>query len=76
MIPNHILNSLTENDRIAVLTDAGGIRILVHPASDSPEAIRAHAARSGFGVLATHLQDRSAILELVESREQDVGGES
>jgi hypothetical protein len=39
----------------------------VHPATDDPAAIRAGAKRDGSEVLATHLRDRVAILELVAS---------
>jgi len=37
--------------------------------------ILAHAARDGSEVLATHMRDMSAILELVAERKRDVGGE-
>ena len=76
MIPNHILNDLAPHERVAVLTRDGEIHFLVHPATDDPAAIRAGAKRDGSEVLATHLQDRAAILELVASREREVGGES
>ena len=75
MIPNHLLNDLTPDDRIAILSRGGEIHFLVHPASDTPEAIDAYAAREGSRVLTTHMSDHDAILEFVASRERDVGGE-
>jgi hypothetical protein len=75
MIPNHVLNDLTPGDRVAILSRGGEIHFLVHPASDDPDAIRAHADREGSEVLATHMWDPVAIREFVASRERDVGGE-
>ncbi len=75
MIPNHVLNDLTPGDRVAILSRGAEIHFLVHPDSDDPDAIRAHAAQDGSEVLATHMRDHAAILDLVASRERDVGGE-
>jgi hypothetical protein len=75
MIPNHILNDLTPGDPIAVLCRGGEIHFLVHPASDTPDAIDAYAAREGSRVLTTHVSDHVAIKEFVAFRERDVGGE-
>ncbi len=75
MIPNHILNDLGPGDRVAILARQGQLQFLVHRAADTPDAILAHAAREGSEVLATHMQDKAAILELVAERERDVGGE-
>lgn len=75
MIPNHLLNDLTPSDRVAILSRGGEIHFLIHPASDTPDAIGAHATRTGSRVLATHLNDPAAIREFVVSRERDVGGE-
>jgi hypothetical protein len=75
MIPNHVLNRLTPDDRVAVLARDGEIHFLVHPASDDPAAIRASAAREGSEVLRTHMRDHAEIREFVASRERDIGGE-
>ncbi|HVK10600.1 MAG TPA: hypothetical protein VM597_17670 [Gemmataceae bacterium] len=75
MIPTHLLTGLGPDERIAVLTRAGGLLFHVHPASARPDAIEAYAAREGARVLATHLADADAIQALVASREGDVGGE-
>lgn len=75
MIPNHVLDDLGPDDRVAVLSHGGGLRFIVHRATDPVEAIRADAGRAGAEVLATHLSDKTAILELVGGRERDVGGE-
>ena len=75
MIPNHILNDLGPEDRVAILTRQGLLHFLVHRAADAPDEILAHAARDGSEVLATHMQDKAAILEFVAGRERDVGGE-
>ena len=75
MIPNHILNNLAPENRVAILVRDGEIHFLVHPASDDPAAIRADAERAGSSVLRTHMQDHAAILEFVASRERDIGGE-
>jgi hypothetical protein len=76
MIPTHVLTDLKPGERVAVLSRGGELHFHVHPAADEPEAVRALAARQGPEVLATHLQDHAAILELVASRERDVGGEA
>lgn len=75
MIPTHVLNDLKPDDRVAILSRGGEIHFLVHPAADTPDAIRAYAAGEGSEVLATHMRDRAAILEFVAARERDVGGE-
>jgi hypothetical protein len=75
VIPNHILNGLTPNDRVAILSRGGGIHFRVHPAAADPAVIRADAERDGSRVLATHLRDGVEIQEFVASRERDVGGE-
>lgn len=75
MIPNHLLNNLTADDRIAILARGGEIHFHVHSVTETPEAVRAFAAREGSQVLATHMQDHAAIQALVASRERDVGGE-
>jgi hypothetical protein len=75
MIPNHILTDLGPDDRVAVLTRAGGIHFHVHRAADSRQEIEAFAAAEGSRVLASHMRDHTAIQDLVESRERDVGGE-
>ena len=76
MIPTHILDNLSPDERVAVLTRGGELQFRVHRAADAADAIRAEAARDGCEVLATHLQDKAAILELVAGRERDVGGEA
>jgi len=75
VIPNHVLNNLTTDDRVAILARGGEIHFLVHPASDDPTAIRAYAEREGSSVLTTHMRDQAAILEFVAGRERDIGGE-
>jgi hypothetical protein len=75
MIPQHVLDDLAPDDRVAILAREGELHFLVHPASDSPERVNEYAARDGSEVLATHLRDKVAILELVAGRERDVGGE-
>ena len=75
MIPTHVLDELTPDQCVAVLSRGGDLHYLVHPAADEPEAIRAFAAREGSEVLATHLRDPAAIRALVAARERDVGGE-
>jgi hypothetical protein len=75
MIPNHILNDLTPDNRVAILSRGGEIHFHVHPSSDTPDAIRAHAAREGSEVLTTHMRDQGAIQAFVAARERDIGGE-
>ena len=75
MIPNHVLDNLRPAERVAVLTRRGELHFLVHGVGDSAAAVAARAAREGSEVLATHLRDEAAILELVSAREPDVGGE-
>jgi hypothetical protein len=75
MIPNHVLDGLGPDDRVAVLARRGELHFLVHGAADPADAIRAGAARDGSEVLATHLHDKEAIRALVAERERDLGGE-
>jgi hypothetical protein len=74
VIPTHLLTCLQPGDRVAVLSRGGETRFLVHPATDSADAVRA-AAGAGCEVLATHMHDPAAIEAYVASRERDVGGE-
>ena len=76
MIPQHILNDLGPDDRVAVLAREGELHFLVHTAAANPTEVRAHAIRDGFEVVATHLRDKKEILALVAGREPDVGGEA
>jgi hypothetical protein len=75
VIPNHILDDLGPDDRVAVLSHRGELRFLVHRVTDPAAVIQTNAARDGAEVLATHLHDKTAILELVAGRERDIGGE-
>ena len=75
MIPNHILTELGPDDRVAVLTRAGGIHFHIHRATDTRAAIEEFAAAEGSRVLASHLSEHDAIRDLVETRERDIGGE-
>lgn len=75
MIPNHILDGLGPDDRVAVLAHQGELWFAVHRPADAVEDIRKNAAREGAEVIATHLQNKNDILELVAARERDVGGE-
>ena len=75
MIPNHILDDLGPEDRVAILARGGELHFLVHGPSDGAAVIRAYADRDGSEVLTTHMRDKGAILEFVAGRERDVGGE-
>jgi hypothetical protein len=75
VIPNHILNDLTPDDRVAILSRGGDLHFLVHSAAADPDVIRADAVRNGSRVLTTHMRDGVEIQEFVASRERDVGGE-
>jgi hypothetical protein len=75
MIPNHILNNLGADERVAILCRGSEIHFHIHPASDDPAAIHAHAEREGSRVLTTHMRDHREILDFVAYRERDVGGE-
>ena len=75
MIPNHVLNDLSPDARVAILSRGGEIHFHVHRASDTPAAILAFAKREGSEVLTSHLRDHAAIQAFVASRERDVGGE-
>jgi hypothetical protein len=75
MIPQHFLDDLGPDDRVAVLARDGELHYLVHEAAADPGQIRVYADRDGSEVVATHLLDKEAILALVAGRESDVGGE-
>ena len=75
MIPQHILDDLGPDDRVAVLARDGELHFVVHAAAANPDEVRAHATRDGSEVVATHLRDKKEILALVAGRERDVGGE-
>ena len=75
MIANHVLNALTPDDCVAILSRGGVIHFHIHPASDTLTTIQAFAKREGSEVLTTHMRDHAAIQEFVVSRERDVGGE-
>jgi len=75
MIPQHVLDDLGPDQRVAVLDRNGDLQFLVHAAGADPTQIRTDADREGSEVVATHLSDKEAILALVAGRERDVGGE-
>ena len=75
MIPQHILDDLGPDQRVAVLARDGELHFLVHAAGADADQIRGDAAADGSEVVATHLSDKEAILALVAGRERDVGGE-
>ena len=75
MIPNHILNGLKPDDRVAILSRGSEIHFHVHPVTDTPEAVRAFASREGSDVLTAHMRDQAEIQAFVAARERDVGGE-
>ena len=75
MIPTHVLDDLTLDQSVAILSQGGEIRFLVHPTTTDLETIRASAAREGSEVLTTHMRDHTAIREYVASLERDTGGE-
>jgi hypothetical protein len=75
MIPNHVLNDLKPDERVAILVRGSEIHFHVHPATDTPEAVRAFASAQGSEVLTTHMRDADAIRAFVAGRERDVGGE-
>lgn len=75
MIPNHVLNDLKPDERVAILSRGSEIHFHVHPATDTPEAVRAFASAQGSEVLTTHMRDKDAIRAFVAGRERDVGGE-
>jgi hypothetical protein len=76
MIPNHILNDLQPDDRVAILSRGGEIHFFIHPVSDAPSSIEEYAEREGSRVLRSHMRDQDEILKFVDGREQDVGGEA
>lgn len=49
MIPNHVLHDLGPDERVAMLSRSGAIHFHVHPVTDDPAAIRAHAEREVGG---------------------------
>jgi hypothetical protein len=55
MTPQHILDDLGPDDRVAVLACEGELYFLVHRATDSPADVRARARREGSEVVATHM---------------------
>ena len=75
MIPNHVLNDLKPDERVAILSRGSEMHFHVHLAADTPEAVRAFASAEGSEVLATHMRDPDAIRAFVAGRERDVGGE-
>jgi hypothetical protein len=75
MIPQHVLDDLGAGQRVAILTRGGELSFLVHESGADAARITADAVRAGSEVVATHLSDKEAILELVAGRERDVGGE-
>jgi len=75
MIPNHLLDDLGSEERIAILANGRELHFVVHRASDSRARIRVDAERDGSELLATHLLDLGAIRAFVASREPDLGGE-
>jgi hypothetical protein len=75
MIPQHILDDLGPDDRVAVLAREGELHFLVHAATAPPAEVQAYADRDGSEVVATHLRDKKDILALVAGRERDLGGE-
>src|SRR4051812_11193623 len=58
MIPQHILDDLGPDDRVAVLVRDGELHFLVHAATAPASEVRAYADRDGSEVLATHLRDK------------------
>jgi hypothetical protein len=75
MIPTHILTDLKPDERVAVLSRGSELHFHVHPASDTPDTVRAFAEREGSALLTTHMRDQAEIRAFVASRERDVGGE-
>ena len=75
MIPQHILDDLGADQRVAVLARNGELHFLVHDVGADADQIGVNAERDGSEVVATHLWDKEAILALVAGRERDVGGE-
>ena len=75
MIPNHVLNDLKPEERVAILSRGSEIHFHVHPVTDTPEAIQAFASREGSEVLTTHMRDPAGIRAFVAARERDLGGE-
>jgi hypothetical protein len=75
MIPQHVLDDLGANERVAILTRDGELHFLVHKATDGPEHIQAYADQDRSQIVATHMRDKEAILALVAGLERDVGGE-
>jgi hypothetical protein len=75
MTPQHILDDLGPDDRVAVLAREGELYFLVHRATDSPADVRSRARREGSEVVATHMRDKREILDLVAERKRNPGGE-
>lgn len=76
MIPQHVLDNLGPEQRVAILIRDGELHFLVHKATDGPEHIQEYADRNKSQIVATHMHDKAAILALVAERERDVGGEA
>jgi hypothetical protein len=75
MIPTHILDGLTIDQRIAILAKGDQLEFLIHDEGDSEWLLQEYADRDGLDVLATHLRDRRAILRFVNPRQYEMGGE-
>lgn len=75
MIPQHVLDDLGPDQRVAILIRNGELRFLVHEPQADPARVLADARQNGCEVIATHLADKDAILALVAGRERDIGGE-
>jgi hypothetical protein len=75
MINQRTLDALGPDDRVAVLARDGEFHLLVHRAEDSPADVRSRARRDGSEVVATHLRDKTEILDLVAERTRYPDGE-
>jgi hypothetical protein len=75
VIRQHALDGLEADERVAVLARGGGLYLLVHRAQDSPADVRARARRDGPEVVATHLRDRTEVLDLVAEPTRHPDGE-
>lgn len=75
MIPQHVLDNLGPEQRVAILSRDGELHFLVHLATDGPAHIQEYADRDKSQIVTTHMHDKAAILALVAGRERDVGGE-
>lgn len=75
MIPNHILNDLGPDDRVAVLTRGNEVHFHVHPVTDTPDAVRAVAEAEGSQVLRSHLHSHEEIRAVIAARDPETGGQ-